>query len=170
MREQPEITPVAKPERPGTVTAALWIGWTYLALSLLLLLFYLIPQRYGYISGLPHKPAHQFTQDDINMMVHPDASVFGSFLPFFLVLLLNGFLLHKFSLGRSWARTALVGWFGFRILLVLAIFLFKPFALFEIIPQAAIVIIAFLPPSRAWFSTGVTRISDRVKATTDVRT
>ena len=168
MREKPETLPAAAVERPGTVSAALWIGWTYLALSLLLLLFYLIPQRYAYISGLQHKPAYQFTQDDINMMLHPDASVFGSFLPFFLVLLLNGFLLHQFSLGRSWARTALVGWFGFRILLVLAFFL-SPFALFEIIPQAAIVIIAFLPSTRAWFSMGKAPISNGLKATTDVR-
>lgn len=168
MREKPETLPAAAVERPGTVTAVLWIGWTYLALSLLLLLFYLIPQRYAYISGLQHKPAYQFTQDDINMMLHPDASVFGSFLPFFLVLLLNGFLLHQFSLGRSWARTALVGWFGFRILLVLAFFL-NPFALFEIIPQVAIVIIAFLPSTRAWFSMGKAPISNGLKATTDVR-
>ncbi len=150
MREVPEILPATDEVRPAALTAALRVGWTYQILVLGVLFFYSLPQQHAYIASLAHKPAQQMTRDDINMFLHPDAVLIGLATPFVLMFALSAWLLLKTGQGRIWARNVLTALFGFRILVGVAV-IQNAFSLFDVISQVAVIVLLYVPASRAWF-------------------
>ena len=150
MREVPEILPATDEVRPAALTAALRVGWTYQILVLGGLFFYYLPQQQAYITSLADKPAQQMTRDDINMFLHPDAVLIGLATPFVLMFALSAWLLLKTGQGRIWARNVLAALFGFRILVGVAVSQ-NAFTLFDVIAQVAVIMLLYVPASRAWF-------------------
>ena len=150
MREVPEILPATDEVRPAALTAALRVGWTYQILVLGGLFFYYLPLQQAYITSLADKPAQQMTRDDINMFLHPDAVLIGLATPFVLMFALSAWLLLKTGQGRIWARNVLTALFGFRILVGVAISQ-NAFTLFDVIAQVAVIVLLYVPASRAWF-------------------
>jgi hypothetical protein len=151
MREIPEVSPVAEDVPPVTVNAALWIGWSYQILVMGVLVFFHLPQQQAYIDSLANKPNSQWTQQDINMFLHPTASLIGTATPFVVMFLLSAWLLFKTGQGRSWARNVLVGLFAFRVMVGLAVNL-NAFSFLDVIAQTAVILLLLMPASRVWFS------------------
>lgn len=151
MREIPEITPAAEGDCPGAVTSALWVGWSYQVLVLCILFFYFLPQQQAYIDSLANKPNQQWTQQDINLFLHPTASLIGAATPFVVMFVLSAWLLFKTGQGRGWARNVLIGLFALRILVGLAVNL-NAFSLLDVIAQVAVIVLLLMPTSRAWFA------------------
>jgi hypothetical protein len=152
MKENTKVSSVSEELRPGTVTAALWIGWSYQLLVLCICFFIILPQRSAYIEGLTHgsKPINQITRDDINMIGHPDATLFGEAIGHVLMFALSAWLLYKVGLARAWARNVLVCLFSLRLLASLVMFE-NVFVLFDVSVQLAVIVLLFLPASRHWF-------------------
>lgn len=150
MREIPDIQPAADEVRPAALTVALRVGWAYQVLVLGILFFYALPQQQAYIASLSSKPAQQMTRDDINMFLHPDAVLIGSATPYVLMFGLSAWLLHKTGQGRIWARNVLTALFGFRILVGLAVNQ-NALSFLDITAQVAVIVLLFVPASRAWF-------------------
>jgi hypothetical protein len=151
MREAPEVSPVSEDVAPGTVNAALWVGWSYQILVMGILVLFHLPQQQAYIDSLANKPNQQWTQQDINMFLHPTASMIGTSTPFVLMFALSAWLLFKTGQGRVWARNVLIGLFGFRILVGIAVNQ-NAFTLIDVAAQAAVFVLLLMPASRAWFA------------------
>jgi len=151
MREAPEVSPVAEDVPPGTVNAALWIGWSYQILVMGTLVFFHLPQQQAYIDSLANKPNQQWTQQDINMFLHPTASMIGTSSPFVLMFALSAWLLFKTGQGRGWARNVLIGLFALRILVGLAVNQ-NALSFLDVIAQVAVIVLLLLPASRPWFA------------------
>jgi hypothetical protein len=158
MKEIPEIDSVAVGNRPATVTAALWVGWSYQVMVICVLGLFYLPQQKAYINALANKPNQQWTQEDINMFIHPDAAMIGTATPFVLMFALSAWLLHKTGQGRAWARNVLMVLFGFRILVGVAAYQ-NAITLLDVVAQLAVIVLLFLPASRPWFAT-ITPASD----------
>ena len=150
MREAPEVTPVAEDVPPATVNAALWVGWSYQILVMGALVFFYLPQQQAYIDSLANKPNQQWTQYDINLFLHPTASLIGAATPFVVMFMLSAWLLFKTGQGRGWARNVLIGLFGFRILVCIAVNQ-NAFTLLDVAAQAAVIVLLLMPASRPWF-------------------
>ena len=84
------------------------------------------------------------------MFLHPDAVLIGLATPFLLMFALSAWLLHKTGQGRIWARNVLTALFGFRILVGVAVSQ-NAFSLFDVIAQVAVIVLLYVPASRAWF-------------------
>jgi hypothetical protein len=52
MKEIPEIDSVAVDNRPATVNAALWVGWSYQVMVICVLVLFYLPQQKAYINAL----------------------------------------------------------------------------------------------------------------------
>jgi hypothetical protein len=152
MKEIPEIDSVAVGNRPATVTAALWVGWSYQVMVICVLVLFYLPQQKAYINALANKPNQQWTQEDINMFIHPDAAMIGTATPFVLMFALSAWLLHKTGQGGAWARNVLTVLFGFRILVGVAAYQ-NALTLLDVVAQLAVIVLLFLPASRPWFAT-----------------
>ena len=122
----------------------------YQVLAIGVLFFYALPQLNAYIASLSDKPAQQMTRDDINMFLHPDAVLIGMATPFLIMFVLSAWLLHKAGQGRIWARNLLAALFGFRILVGVAVSQ-NAYSFLDVIAQAAVILLLFVPASRAWF-------------------
>lgn len=151
MREAPEVTPVAEDVPPATVNAALWIGWAYQSLVMAILMLFHLPQQQAYIDSLANKPNQQWTQQDINLFLHPTASMIGTSTPFVLMFALSAWLLFKTGQGRSWARNVLIGLFALRILVGLAVNQ-NALSFLDVAAQVAVIVLLLLPASRVWFA------------------
>ena len=151
MKEIPEIDSVAVDNRPATVTAALWVGWSYQVMVICALVFIYLPQQQAYIDSLASKPYQQLSRDDINLFLHPTASLIGAASPFVVMFVLSAWLLFKTGQGRGWARNVLIGLFGFRILVGIAVNQ-NAFTLLDVVAQAAVIVLLLLPASRPWFA------------------
>jgi len=158
MKEIPEIDDVAVDNRPATVNAALWVGWSYQVMVICVLVLFYLPQQKAYINALANKPNQQWTQEDINMFIHPDAAMIGTATPFVLMFALSAWLLQKTGQGRAWARNVLTVLFGFRILVGVAAYQ-NALTLLDVVAQLAVIVLLFLPASRPWFAT-ITPASD----------
>ena len=150
MREAPEDSPVAKDVPPVTVNAALWVGWSYQILVMGALVFFHLPQQQAYIDSLASKPYQQLSRDDINLFLHPTASLIGAATPFVVMFVLSAWLLFKTGQGRGWARNVLIGLFGFRISVFIAVNQ-NAFTLLDVAAQAAVIVLLLMPASRPWF-------------------
>ena len=153
MRETSESDSPAYDVRPDTITAALWIGWSYQALVLAVQFFYALPKQKAYIDDFTQgkSPYQQMTQADINMVLNPNAALFGTASSYVLWFALSAWLLYKIGRGRAWARIVLACFFGFRVLIGAAIYP-NAFTVFDIVAQVTVIVLLFLPASRAWFS------------------
>jgi len=151
MREAPEVSPVAEDVPPGTVNAALCVGWSYQILVMGALVFFHLPQQQAYIDSLANKPNQQWTQQDINLFLHPTASMIGMSSPFVLMFALSAWLLFKTGQGRVWARNVLIGLFALRILVGLAVNQ-NALSFLDVIAQVAVIVLLLLPASRPWFA------------------
>lgn len=158
MKETPEIDSVDVDNRPATVTAALWVGWSYQVMVICVLFLFYLPQQKAYINALANKPNQQWTQEDINMFIHSDAAMMGTAAPFVLMFALSAWLLHKTGQGMAWARNVLTVLFGFRILVGVAAYQ-NALSLLDVVAQLAVIVLLFLPASRPWFAT-ITPASD----------
>jgi hypothetical protein len=85
------------------------------------------------------------------MFLHPTASMIGTSTPFVLMFALSAWLLFKTGQGRGWARNVLIGLFGFRILVGIAVNQ-NAFTLLDVAAQAAVIVLLLLPASRPWFA------------------
>jgi hypothetical protein len=151
MREIPEIRPAQDESRPATVTAALWVGWSCQIMVICVLALFYLPQQKAYINALANKPNQQWTQEDINMFIHPDAAMIGTAAPFVVMFLLSAWLLHKAGQGRVWAGNVLIVLFAFRVMIGLAMNL-NALSLLDVIAQVAVIVLLLMPASRVWFS------------------
>lgn len=153
MREQSEIVPSAEPERPGPVTAALSIGWTYQALAFGVFFLFYIPSKQAYLDSFKagRKVERLSSQEEINMILNPNATMVGEVAGFLVGFAVTVFLLKQAGFGHAWARVALTVWFLFRMGLCLASPL-GGWLLFDIVPQLAVIVLLFLPSSRRWFN------------------
>ena len=150
MREAPEVSPVSEDVTPATVNATLWIGWSYQILVMAILVLFHLPQQQAYIDSLANKPNQQWTQQDINMFLHPTASMIGTATPFVVMFVLSAWLLFKTGQGRGWARNVLIGLFALRILVGIAVNQ-NAFTLLDVAAQAAVIVLLLMPESRPWF-------------------
>jgi len=151
MREAAEVSPVVEDVPPVTVNAALWVGWSYQILVMGALVFFHLPQQQAYIDSLASKPYQQLSRDDINLFLHPTASLIGAATPFVVMFVLSAWLLFKTRQGRGWARNVLIGLFGFRILVGIAVNQ-NALTLLDVGAQVAVIVLLLLPASRPWFA------------------
>ena len=153
MREKPKTLPAAAVERPGTVTAALWIGWTYQTLAFGIFFLFYIPRKQAYLDSFKawRKVERLSSPEEINMILNPNATMVGDVAGFVVGFAVSAFLLKQMGFGLAWARVALAVWFLFRMAVSFA----NPLGgwiLLDILPQASVVVLMFLPPSRRWFA------------------
>ena len=113
--------------------------------------FFHLPQQQAYIDSLANKPNQQWTQYDINMFLHPTASLIGAATPFVVMFVLSAWLLFKTGQGRGWARNVLIGLFGFRILVGIAVNQ-NAFTLLDVAAQVAVIVLLLFPTSWPWFA------------------
>lgn len=160
----PELTP-AEMAPPRAVTAALWIGWAYQLMTLGAFFLFYIPRKQAYLDSFKQgrKMDRLLTQDEVNMVLHPDATMFGEVAAFTLVFIVSAYLLKQTSHGLAWARVALAVWSVLRL-----VFSFMASSngsmLFDLVPQITMVVLLFLPSSRRWFSPRAPGVSEGMKA------
>ncbi len=153
MRETPVISAPLPLVRPGTVTAALWVGWVYQALTFGIFFLFYIPRKQAYLDSFVkgRKVDRLLTQEEINMVINPNATLVGEVAGFVVGFAVTAFFLRQMGLGLAWARVALAVWFLFRIALSFA----TPsggWMFIDILPQTSVILLMFLPSSRRWFS------------------